>query len=97
MVDFGQTPKNMSDPMKEVEALILDKRFYHDGNTCMTWMMGNVAVKRSDNDHILPMKSNRGDERCKIDGPVAAIMAMGRWIDENMPVHAYEKRGFRTL
>lgn len=78
LIDFNQTVKNMSDPMKEVEAQALNKTLWHDGNPVMTWMMGNVAAKIDAKDNIYPRKENDSDPLCKIDGPVSLIMAMGR-------------------
>lgn len=82
VINYNQTVKNMSAPMKEVDGLITDGRLYHDGNSCMTWMMGNVAAKTDAKDNIYPRKENDNDKRCKIDGPVALIMSMGRWLSE---------------
>lgn len=78
VVDFNQTVKNMSDPMKEVEARVIARTLWHDGNPVMTWMMGNVAAKIDAKENIYPRKENDNDPNCKIDGPVALIMAMGR-------------------
>ncbi|HEJ2038830.1 TPA: terminase large subunit [Pseudomonas aeruginosa] len=78
VVDFNQTVKSMSDPMKEVEARVIARTLWHDGNPVMTWMMGNVAAKIDAKENIYPRKENDNDPNCKIDGPVALIMAMGR-------------------
>lgn len=78
VVDFNQTVKNMSDPMKEVEARVIARTLWHDGNPVMTWMMGNVAAKIDAKENIYPRKENDNDPNCKIDGPVTLIMAMGR-------------------
>lgn len=78
VVDYNQTVKNMSEPMKEVEARVLDRKLWHDGNPVMTWMMGNVSAKIDAKENIYPRKDNESDPFCKIDGPVALIMAMGR-------------------
>lgn len=78
VVDFNQTVKNMSDPMKEIEAQAINSTLYHDGNPVMTWMMGNVSAKIDAKENIYPRKENENDPNCKIDGPVALIMAMGR-------------------
>jgi phage terminase large subunit-like protein len=80
VVDYNQTVKNMSEPMKETEAHALSGTLWHDGNLMMTWMMGNVAAKIDAKENIYPRKENDSDPLCKIDGPVALIMAMGRAI-----------------
>lgn len=78
VVDFNQTVKNMSEPMKEVEARVLSRSLFHDGNPVLTWMLGNVAAKVDAKENVYPRKENDRDPLCKIDGAVALIMAMGR-------------------
>lgn len=75
VIEFPQVVKNMSEPMKEVEALTNARRLWHDGNPAMTWMMGNVVAKTDAKEHIYPRKETTAE---KIDGPVGLIMAMGR-------------------
>lgn len=77
VVNFNQTVRNMSSPMKELEVLVLDGKFWHTENSCTTWMMGNVVAKVDAKEHIYPRKENDNDKRCKIDGAVALIMATG--------------------
>lgn len=78
VVNYNQTVRNMSEPMKELEARVIERELWHDGNPVMTWMMGNVTAKVDAKDNIYPRKENDNNPLCKIDGPVAAIMAMGR-------------------
>lgn len=80
VISFPFNTKNVSEPMKQMEALILDGKYWHDGNPVMTWMVGNVAAKIDLRDNIFPNKARPNDPRCKIDGVSAAIMAMGRWM-----------------
>jgi phage terminase large subunit-like protein len=75
IVSFPQIVRNMSDPMKEVEARTLSAKLEHDGNSMMTWMMGNVTARIDAKEHIYPRKETAED---KIDGPVGLIIAMGR-------------------
>ena len=75
MIEYRQTVQNMSEPMKLLEALVLEGKLQHDGNPMMAWMMSNVVCHRDVKDNIYPRKER--DEH-KIDGPVAAIMALGR-------------------
>jgi phage terminase large subunit-like protein len=83
VVNYGQVIKNMSAPMKEVEAQVLDKKLFHEGNDTMDWMMGNVVFSVDAKDNIFPRKENDKDPNCKIDGPVSLIMAMGRWLADD--------------
>ena len=75
VVEMAQNVRNLSEPMKEVEALTLSRRFWHDGNSAMTWMVGNVVAKVDAKEHIYPRKETAAN---KIDGAVALILAMGR-------------------
>lgn len=75
VVQYGQTVANMSDPMKQIEALIADGKLIHDGNPVMRWCMSNVVCKIDAKDNIYPRKER---DDYKIDGGVAAIIAMGR-------------------
>jgi phage terminase large subunit-like protein len=77
MVEYRQTVQNMSEPMKQLEALVLQGKLVHDGNPVMTWMVSNVVCHRDVKDNIYPRKER---EENKIDGAVAAIMALGRVI-----------------
>ena len=86
VINYNQTVKNMSTPMKDLEAAVLDGSYFHEANTCTTWMMGNVEARIDAKDNIYPRKSDEGNPRCKIDGAVALIMAMGLSTDEEESV-----------
>lgn len=77
MVEYRQTVQNMSEPMKTLEAIVLQGKLTHDANPMMTWMMSNVVCHVDAKDNIYPRKER--DEN-KIDGPVATIMGIGRII-----------------
>ena len=78
VVEYAQNVRNMSEPMKEVEALVLGGKLFHDGNSAMTWMVGNVIANIDAKGHTYPRKEDNYDQKCKIDGVTALIMAMGR-------------------
>lgn len=90
VIVFNQTVKNMSEPMKEVEARVISRRFWHDGNPVMTWMMGNVSAKVDAKDNVYPRKENENDQFCKIDGVVGLIMAMGRALQGKQPEKQFQ-------
>jgi phage terminase large subunit-like protein len=75
MVEIGQTVSNLSEPLKESEALIKEGKLHHDGNPVMEWMMGNVIARVDKNDNVFPYKER---EKSKIDGPIAMILALSR-------------------
>lgn len=74
-VEFRQTVANMSEPMKMLQALVLQGRFHHDGDPVLTWMVSNVVAHLDAKDNIYPRKEFPEN---KIDGVVALIMALGR-------------------
>jgi phage terminase large subunit-like protein len=79
-IKFPFNTRNITEPMKQMEAMVLSGKYFHDGNLMMTWMMGNVAAKIDKRDNIFPNKDRPSDPRCKIDGVAVALMSLGRWI-----------------
>ncbi len=77
MVEMRQTVQNLSEPMKQMEALVLSKQFAHGNCPVLTWMVSNVVAKLDKKDNIYPTKEKPEN---KIDGTVAAIMGIGRAI-----------------
>jgi phage terminase large subunit-like protein len=75
VIEYPQILRNMSEPMKEVEAQAISGRLFHDGNPAMTWMMGNVVAHLDAKEHIYPRKEKPEN---KIDGVIGLILAMGR-------------------
>ena len=77
MVEVRQTVQNISEPMKELEALVLQKKLAHGDCPILTWMASNVTAKLDVKDNIYPNKERPEN---KIDGIVALIMALSRAI-----------------
>jgi len=75
IVEFRNTVQNMSPAMYELEAAIVSGRFHYDSNPCMTWMFSNLVGHIDAKDNVYPRKQKPEN---KIDGVVAAIMAIGR-------------------
>lgn len=82
MVEYRMTVQNFSEPMKRLDALIKAGRFHYDGNPVLTWMFSNVTGKLDNKDNVFPCKERVEN---KIDGCVAIMAALGRWIvqDDN--------------
>lgn len=94
-VEVSPTVKNFSEPMKTMEALVLEGRLHHDANPAMRWMVSNVVCHTDAKDNIYPRKERPEN---KIDGVVAAIMALNRaLLAPEDPGSVYEERGIRTL
>lgn len=75
VVDIPQQVRYLSDPMKEINALVDAGKFHHDGNPAFVWMISNVEVKEDRNDNVFPRKARKQN---KIDAAVATIIAMNR-------------------
>lgn len=88
-VEFRHTVGNMSPSMRELEGAIASGRFHHDDNPCLNWMAANVVAKADAKDNIYPRKELPDN---KIDGMIAAIMALGRAMvrgDSSAPMIAF--------
>jgi phage terminase large subunit-like protein len=75
VVDIPQQVRYLSEPMKELQALVDSGRFHHDANPAFVWMLSNVEVKEDRNENIFPRKQRAAN---KIDAAVALIVAMNR-------------------
>ena len=77
MIEVRPTVLNFSEPMKTLEALVLQKKLVHDGDPVLGWMTSNVVAHLDAKDNIYPRKERPEN---KIDGVVALIMALSRAI-----------------
>lgn len=77
VVPFGQGFKDMSPPTKELMKLVLEQRIAHGGHPVLRWMMDNIYIRTDPAGNIKPDKEKSTE---KIDGAVAAIMALDRAI-----------------
>ncbi len=77
MIEVRPTVLNFSEPMKILEALVLQRKLAHDSDPVLTWMASNVVAHLDVKDNIYPRKERPEN---KIDGIVALIMAISRAI-----------------
>ena len=77
MVEIQQTVRNLSEPTKELDALIRDGKFHHDGNPLLVWCLANVVCEYDTNDNVKPKRA-KGQDHQKIDGAISAIMGLSR-------------------
>lgn len=73
MVEIRQGAKTMSNPMKQLEADLIEKKLNYNNNPVLKWCLCNTAIKRDDNDNIRPVKGQK--QRARIDGAVSLIIA----------------------
>lgn len=93
-VEIPQQVRYLSDPMKQLDALVADGRIHHDGNPVLTWMVGNLTAHEDAKGNVYPRKER---EESKIDGAVALIMALSRATVAEQKRSVYSSRGIRTL
>ena len=93
MIEYGATVKNFSEPMKQLEALILQKAIQFDVDPVLLWMFGNVTARLDLKDNIFPNKERPEN---KIDGVVALIMALARTMPTE-EANPYDTRGLRVI
>ncbi len=76
MVEITQRSLFFTQPLQELEALVLAGKVRHDGNPCMSWMVSNLVVLTSKYNELKSPTKNRKED--KIDGAIAMLMAFGR-------------------
>lgn len=74
-IDIPMNVKYLSEPMKDIAALIDADQYHHDNNPAFVWMMSNVEVAPDRNDNIFPRKQRESN---KIDAAVANIISHSR-------------------
>lgn len=93
---FGQGFMSMGAPTSELERLLIKQAIFTEGNPVLDWMSSNVVVRTDPAGNLKPDKEASEE---KIDGIVAVIMALGRFMANREPVKKspYEGRGLRSL
>lgn len=100
MVRMRQGFATMSPPTKQLLHLLLEgteanPRYRHGGHSVMRWMVDNLAVAMDPAGSVKPDRARAGD---KINGVVAAVMALDRAINrEPAKVSAYEDSGLEVV
>jgi len=96
MIEFRQGLVSMNEPSKELEALIIEGKIFHN-NPILTWMASNVTVKEDEAGNIKPCKMSR-DSVMKVDGIITLVMATGlRMVHEEQERSVYEEQGIRFI
>ena len=80
VVECRQTLANLTHPSKKLERLVRRGQVCHGGHPVLRWMALHCRVYADANANVRPVKPKDGavDQDKKIDGIVAAIMAVGR-------------------
>lgn len=85
VVWFRQGFISLNAPAKELERLIVRGEIEHNGNSCMDWMVSNVAVEKDAAGNIKPSKSKSTKQ---IDGVVCMCMALGLALENSQDSHS---------
>ena len=86
----------MSAPTKEFYKILMEGNMVHGGHPVLRWMAGNVMI---DTDPAGNIKVTKARSKEKIDGIVAAIMALDRCIRNQVQPQGsvYDERGILFL
>ena len=88
VLQYGNTVRNMSEPMKQLQAMVVSKQLVHDGDPVLAWEASNLVGKLDAKDNVFPRKELAKN---KIDGMVAMIMALGVYLSEVDTVSIYDR------
>lgn len=91
---FRQGYVSMSAPTKQFERLVMRHLLDHGNHPIATWMAGNVVVWRDQAENVRPDKAK---SIRRIDGIVAAIMAVGLTLNYEDTSSVYETRGVAAV
>lgn len=93
---MGQGYVSMASPVAEFHRRLLSRKLNHGGNPVLRWMADGVVVKQDPAGNLKPDKAN---SQSKIDGIVAAIMALDRCMrhQSGQKKSVYDSRGLATL
>jgi phage terminase large subunit-like protein len=75
MLKIPQGYAHMSEPSKQLDAMLLDRGLRHGAHPILRWMAGNVSIKTDPAGNIKP---DKGKSTERIDGIVALVIALGR-------------------
>ena len=78
MQPFAQTPTYMNVPTRQMQKSVTEGLLQHGGNPVMRWMMKNVRILEDNNEN---QKISKKKSRDAVDGPVAAVEAIGAELD----------------
>jgi phage terminase large subunit-like protein len=74
----GQGYAEMNAPSKRLFSSVLSRNLVHNGHPVLRWNVDCCSVSGDAADNIKPVKPERGKSNKRIDGVIAAVMALGR-------------------
>ncbi len=85
MVELRPNVQNFSEPMKDVERMVIGGELVHACDPVLAWMMSNVVCHTDAKDNVYPRKEKAEQ---KIDGAIALLIAVNRL---NAPAEEQDK------
>jgi phage terminase large subunit-like protein len=73
MIAVRQGYQTLSNPMKEMQMDLIEKKINYNNNPILKWNLSNVAIKSDENGNIRPVKNV--SEKMRIDGAVSLLIA----------------------
>jgi phage terminase large subunit-like protein len=80
VVPVPQNFPTLSEPTKKLKEFAMQAKFRHGGNPVLKWNVDCVTVKGDGNDNFKPVKPNRATDPKRIDGAMALVMALQRYL-----------------
>jgi phage terminase large subunit-like protein len=77
MLDCRQGFRTLNEPTKALGAMVVEGAIRHGGHPVLRWCASNMVVVQDPSGNIRPDKAKAAD---RIDGIVALVMALSRWI-----------------
>lgn len=72
LIDVPQSPKNLGEPVAQLETVIISKKLYHGFNPVLTWNLENVVATPDKRDRL---SLGKVEPLAKIDGIAALVNA----------------------
>lgn len=96
VMELQQGFLSLSDPTKELEALVLSRRLRHDGNPVLSWCVLNAVAEK---DAAGNVKLSKKKSRLKIDCAAALVDAIAGMLSAGPAAgpSVYQSRGILTL
>jgi phage terminase large subunit-like protein len=91
LVSMGQGFASMAAPTRELFRLIASAKFVHGGNPAVRWQASNVVTRQ---DPAGNLKVDKAKSPEKVDGIVAAVMALDRAMRHTGPIRKYAAASF---
>lgn len=83
--DFAQTPAKFNAPLKFVQDLVESGNIVFAFNPVLRWNFSNVVVRPMDSNENIKIDKKKKKEA--VDGVVAAVQALGGWMEFNHPTY----------